>query len=133
MQIENYPLWICRECAKENGGKAGSGVSSWCENICDCCNEWQLVTNPRNFGYPKVTKKRDLDKIYDELVNRMNKYVADKDYHSAMEVSYMANFILDEIEYKAGHGAATIAICRGKRRQTTEGNRKAKGASRQIA
>jgi len=56
-QAENntsaYPSWICEQCAIKNGGKYKDySISTWHIHQCGWCQEFNSVTDPRDFGYP---------------------------------------------------------------------------------
>lgn len=55
---EQYPSWICKECAENNGGKPREGVSTHNFLKCGWCEENKSVTAPRNWGYPKFEAKK---------------------------------------------------------------------------
>jgi len=53
----NYPQWVCRECGlKASRGKCFS-VSTSHKGFCDVCGNTRLVTEPRDFFYPKFPQK----------------------------------------------------------------------------
>lgn len=68
MKTDEYPVWICSECAAAAGAKMGEKhVATFHMDVCDVCNHWKSVTEPRDYGYPKVKMQRDKDLIRHEL------------------------------------------------------------------
>lgn len=53
--MTKYPDWICTACAEKHGGKLPKHASTWHIGECDVCKKETAVTQPRDFGYPKVT------------------------------------------------------------------------------
>lgn len=55
---EDYPTWVCTECAEAAGGKMPvDHLATWHYDKCDVCGgEKKTVTQPRDFGYPKFAK-----------------------------------------------------------------------------
>src|SRR5690349_14005482 len=52
-----YPNWICRECAESSGCRNRCQVSTYHEDLCGWCGRRTAVTQPRDYGYPKFSKK----------------------------------------------------------------------------
>lgn len=53
---ENYPAWICTQCAEDNHGKwPDLHLGTWHMDICDVCNKERAVTQPKDWGYPVIT------------------------------------------------------------------------------
>jgi hypothetical protein len=53
--------WICEECAILGGGRLPPGhLSTWHIGKCDVCDHKKPITEPRDFGYPKIIKNRRL-------------------------------------------------------------------------
>lgn len=53
-KLKPYPVWVCRSCALAAGWKPGKpGVSTIHAGVCDVCGEWEYVTEPRDYGYPR--------------------------------------------------------------------------------
>ena len=63
----DYPLWVCHDCALASNPQVRRSISCWHDDICDVCNRWLQVTQPRDYGNPKLTCKRDKGKIRLEL------------------------------------------------------------------
>lgn len=60
--MSSYPSYICKECAVSGGGKIPSGhIACFHMGICPCCAEMKALTQPRDYGYPKIKHK---DKIF---------------------------------------------------------------------
>lgn len=49
---DEYPHWICRDCAKGLSHPAKTTVSSFHQGHCGWCLKITSVTQPRDFGYP---------------------------------------------------------------------------------
>ncbi|MDQ1280046.1 MAG: hypothetical protein QG670_1308 [Thermoproteota archaeon] len=50
-----YPSYVCKFCAEASGGKIPEGhLSCWHNGICPCCGHLRQLTEPRDFGYPKL-------------------------------------------------------------------------------
>jgi putative phage-type endonuclease len=70
-----YPHWVCQECAKKYGGHGRHGaIATWHPDICDVCNCWKIVTEPRDFGYPDLPYRKNLTKIRKELMDAAQEY-----------------------------------------------------------
>jgi len=53
-----YPGSICQPCGVRYG-KPRRGTSTWSMGECDFCGKVnEPVTEPRDFGYPKLPRKR---------------------------------------------------------------------------
>ena len=51
--------FICEECAILGGGKIPKDhLACWHIGKCDACSTKKLVTEPRDFGYPKIIRCR---------------------------------------------------------------------------
>ena len=48
-----YPAWTCAECAVAAGGKMHRDYATWHRGTCPVCGLDRMVTEPRDFGYPK--------------------------------------------------------------------------------
>lgn len=58
----NYPYWVCRECGlKASKGKCAS-ISAWHMGICEVCGEKKLITEPKDFFYPKFKRMKKKQK-----------------------------------------------------------------------
>jgi predicted ATP-dependent serine protease len=51
------PKWVCFKCGYR-AAKRSFEVSAWHMGKCDVCKEWKPVTGPRDFFYPKFTKRK---------------------------------------------------------------------------
>jgi len=72
---ERYPSWVCRECAASYGGRCKRGaVATFHPDICDVCNKWKVVTEPRDYGHPDLPYRFDKEKILQELRKARNTY-----------------------------------------------------------
>lgn len=61
MEKDDYPSWICSECAEANGGRWPKGhVATFHNGTCGWCNQTAGVTEPRDWCYPKFNKKCDV-------------------------------------------------------------------------
>lgn len=56
-QQNDYPYWICQECAESLGHKNRCEMSTYHPDICGWCNEMKTVTQPRDYGHPPFTKR----------------------------------------------------------------------------
>ena len=57
MKDDEYPTWVCYDCAVEAGYQPRSNhVSTFHIGICGVCKQEKSVTEPRDFGYPKFKK-----------------------------------------------------------------------------
>ncbi len=54
---DGYPAWICDECAQSRGHRNQFQASTYHEDVCGWCEQMKAVTQPRDFGYPKYSKK----------------------------------------------------------------------------
>jgi len=57
MTHDDYPAWICCECAEHRGYSNRCTLSTYHEDICGWCEQLKVVTQPRDYGYPKYSKK----------------------------------------------------------------------------
>ena len=58
MKKAKYPEWICSSCAEQNGGKMPeTHLACWHFDECGVCGYRKAVTQPRDFGYPKIKKR----------------------------------------------------------------------------
>ena len=48
--------WICGKCGKERYNRE-VGCATWHNDLCDVCRTYQMVTEPRDFRYPKFSRK----------------------------------------------------------------------------
>lgn len=72
-----YPIWICQRCAENNGGvMPDTHLATFHQDICDVCNRWVSVTEPRDYRYPKVKKQEDIPFILNELEHAYIDYVS---------------------------------------------------------
>ena len=56
---DDYPVWVCDDCAKSAGGKWPRGhLGTFHLGRCGVCGEMKDVTEPRDWGYPKFTKDK---------------------------------------------------------------------------
>lgn len=75
MKTDEYPVWICSDCAASAGAEMPKGhVATFHPDICDVCNRWKSVTEPRDYRYPKITAKKDKTLILHELCKAGRKY-----------------------------------------------------------
>jgi hypothetical protein len=51
-KLKEYPTWVCSDCGKK-ASKKQFLVSTWHKGICGVCGEEKIVTEPRDFYYPK--------------------------------------------------------------------------------
>lgn len=59
MKKAKYPEWICSPCAEQNGGKMPANhLACWHVDECGVCGHIKTVTQPRDFGYPKLKKRK---------------------------------------------------------------------------
>lgn len=54
---DEYPHWICQECAESRGYPNICLISTWHEDHCGWCEQIKTVTQPRDYSYPKFSKK----------------------------------------------------------------------------
>jgi len=53
-----YPHLVCSDCANEAGGQMPEGhLATWHVELCPVCGEVKPVTEPRDFGRPKLEVK----------------------------------------------------------------------------
>lgn len=53
-----YPHWVCKDCGlKASKGKAFE-VSTYHPGVCEVCLKFKALTEARDFGYPKFTRRR---------------------------------------------------------------------------
>jgi hypothetical protein len=53
--MSDYPTFVCSFCAESAGGKMPAGhIATWHNGICPCCGHLRQLTEPRDFGYPKL-------------------------------------------------------------------------------
>ncbi len=71
-----YPRLICSDCADKAGGKRPM-IACFHMNICDVCNEWTMVTQPRDYGYPDVSSSHDHAKILSNMQKVKDLYIAE--------------------------------------------------------
>lgn len=51
---KEYPDWVCFDCAIKAGGKMPEGhLATFHVGVCDVCFDKKIVTEPRDYGYPK--------------------------------------------------------------------------------
>ena len=52
----DYPSWICGECARLAGHRRMhiGIVATFHIGLCDVCMKQEVVTEPRDYGYPDV-------------------------------------------------------------------------------
>lgn len=91
---KKYSSLICSECAKSVHSKIPEGhIFSFYMYICDVCNRWKSVTDIRNYGYPKVESKNDIELIRHEISKAKRKFIKDNDHASVLEIeSIMIDF-----------------------------------------
>jgi len=53
--FEEYPAWICSECATSRGYSNRCMLSTFHEDLCGWCEQIKTVTQPRDYGYPKFS------------------------------------------------------------------------------
>jgi hypothetical protein len=66
--MNDYPLWICESCAAI-ATNIKPKCASYHNDICSVCNLYKSVTQPRDYGYPELKSKYDIEKIIDQLYN----------------------------------------------------------------
>lgn len=55
---DEYPAWICRDCAESHGGSWPAGhVATFHSGVCGWCSQQASVTEPRDWRYPLPPKK----------------------------------------------------------------------------
>lgn len=85
---DDYPRWVCDPCAKHAGGQIPSGhISCWHNDICDSCNQWGPVTQPRDYSYPKLKVKCDFKIIICSLLGAFHYYIGMKMFNDALHIS----------------------------------------------
>ena len=56
----DYPAWVCSYCAEKAGGHWPKGhVATFHTGICHVCGKEIAVTEPRDWGYPKLKVNND--------------------------------------------------------------------------
>lgn len=72
----DYPAWVCTPCAEKAGGIWPNGhVGTFHNGICHVCGELKAVTEPRDFGYPKLKVNKnavELSRQYYDSSGRVN-------------------------------------------------------------
>jgi hypothetical protein len=97
MTEELYAEWTCKKCATKHGGRwSPSGASRYHYGICDLCNEWVPVTQPKDFNNKKLIANRNYNKILDQLINTMIVCLKSKDYYLISNINYQ----IDEVVYE---------------------------------
>lgn len=87
---DEYPSWICSQCARAAGGSMNhKHICAWHMGLCQVCNEWKEITQPRDFGYPKVKANIDPVKCATELSKMMNLYKKMGNEFSADLIRYL--------------------------------------------
>ena len=51
---DDYPAWICADCGERHGRMSAGHISTWHRGTCGWCGEENDVTEPRDYGYPKM-------------------------------------------------------------------------------
>jgi len=51
-KLKPYPTWVCHSCGTHER-KCLVLCATYHMGICDVCGERKVVTQPRDFGYPK--------------------------------------------------------------------------------
>ena len=54
---DDYPVWVCNDCAKSAGGKPAFRFSTYHVGTCGVCKKTARVTEPRDWGYPEFHTK----------------------------------------------------------------------------
>lgn len=56
--VDDYPAWICRECGHKHG-RVTDGVATFhTGDECGWCGRNDIpVTEPRDYGYPPMSRK----------------------------------------------------------------------------
>ncbi len=126
MQLNNYPIYSCSDCCNEHGGKWPQGhIGSFHVGICDVCNEWKSITSPSDYSYPKFNSKHDWDKIFCQLLMAMNDFWKNKDFYSAIQVSYLLEDLFHQrLETLGEKDGSTNILRTNERRKTRKRNRK---------
>lgn len=87
MKTDEYPVRICADCATAAEAKMPNWhVATFHPDVCDVCNRWKSVTEPRDYGYPKVKAKRDKDLILHELCKAGRQYRREGNDHAAQHI-----------------------------------------------
>ena len=86
MHDDDYPDWICSPCAYNAGGKVKGQIITCHYNICDICNEFTSVSEPRDYGYPKVKSNFNKAKILGELEYVKSIYIKEGNISAANEL-----------------------------------------------
>ncbi len=135
MSLENYPNSSCPKCAEIYGGKwMDSHISVFRFNICDVCNEWRLVCDPKHFNNPKFTINRDLHKIFSELMEAMKWYIDIEKFDTASEIAHHIDEIIHEfLENKDNLNVPNVVLARNKGRKTRKRSSEVEGAMRKSA
>lgn len=53
---QHYPAWICAACGTRLGRMPAGHISTWHRGTCGWCGEVRDVTEPRDYGWPEMTK-----------------------------------------------------------------------------
>lgn len=59
--IPTQPEWVCGDCGDEYGHRE-HGLATWHPDTCGVCGKYTVVTEPRDYGYLRMTwqkHKRD--------------------------------------------------------------------------
>ena len=79
------PAWICSDCASKVTKKKPC-CACYHMDICEVCNEWKEVTQPRDYGYPKIKPKYDKIKILNSLENVKQLYIDKGQNYDAQQI-----------------------------------------------
>ena len=85
MEASDYPLWICADCAAKVT-KRKPCCACYHMDICEVCNEWKEVTQPRDYGYPNVKPMYDKVKILTNLGNVKRFYIEKGENYEAEQI-----------------------------------------------
>lgn len=90
LNSEDYPSWLCSQCALATNGRLPT-MACFHMDICGVCNEWKSVTEPRDYGYPKVKVYWNKKNILEELNKVKLLYEKEGNNFAANEVQERIN------------------------------------------
>ena len=82
---DDMPAWICSDCAAKVTSRKPC-CACYHMDICEVCNEWKEVTQPRDYGYPKVKPMYDKVKILTNLENVKRLYIEKGENYEAEQI-----------------------------------------------
>ena len=59
MPSPDYPAWICSECGNKHGRWPEGHLATWHHGEWGWCGEDRMVTEPRDYRWPKWPVKED--------------------------------------------------------------------------